>query len=65
MIRKSEQGMVKIVPRYGETTDYLGRFTCKVCGRLAPRGHDRPYCEDHGPHAKKVREEIERMGEVA
>ena len=47
--------------RESTKTDYLGRFTCNQCGRLVPRGSDRPFCLDHSEYAQALMRRIAAM----
>ncbi len=39
--------------------DVGGRIACRDCGRLVPRGSDRPFCLDHAPYAQALMRDIE------
>lgn len=39
----------------------LTRVPCLRCGKLAPKGVDRPYCAEHAPYGSKLAEEIDAI----
>lgn len=41
--------------------DVGGRIACRDCGRLVPRGSDRPFCLDHAPYAQALKRDLETL----
>jgi hypothetical protein len=41
--------------------DVGGRIACRDCGRLVPRGSDRPYCLDHAAYAQALIRAMESL----
>lgn len=35
-----------------------GRVVCLVCGGETPRGQDRPFCLEHAPYARALRQAL-------